>query len=115
LEVWKRAIQFARGVVNLSEEISSNRKHYRLVEQLESASTSVAMNIAEGKGRYSKKEFVQHLYIARGSLFETLTLLRIFHENNWIADAQLEELENCGEEINKMLLSLIKRIRESAE
>ena len=41
------------------ESLQSNRKHYRLVEQLESSATSVAMNIAEGKGRNSKKEFIQ--------------------------------------------------------
>lgn len=115
LQVWKKAIQFARIVINLSEEITSNKKHYRLIEQLESASTSVAMNIAEGKGRYSKKEFVQFLYIARGSLFETITLLRIFRENNWVTDRQLEELENYGEEINRMLLSLIKHVRDSIQ
>ena len=37
--------------------------HYRLLEQIESSSTSVSMNLAEGKGRYSKKEFIQYCYI----------------------------------------------------
>ncbi len=58
LLVWQRAIEWACNIINISEELKTNRKHYRLIEQLESASTSVAMNIAEGKGRYSKKEFV---------------------------------------------------------
>jgi four helix bundle protein len=113
LLVWKKAIQFAKTVINLSESVSTERKHYRLIEQLESASTSIAMNIAEGKGRYSKKEFIQFLYIARGSLFETITLLKIFRENSWITDNQLEGLEVSGEEINKMLSSLIKSVRGS--
>ncbi len=113
LEVWQKAIDFAKLVIDLSEEISTNRKHYRLIEQLEAASTSVALNIAEGKGRYSKKEFIQFLYIARGSLYETITLLIIFHKKNWIDDTQLEEIKSFGDEIGKMLSSLINSIRKS--
>ncbi len=62
LEVWQKAIEFASRVIIISEKIQTDRKHYRLIEQLESASTSIALNIAEGKGRYSKKEFIQFLY-----------------------------------------------------
>jgi len=68
LEVWRKAVEFAKGVIELAESVETDRKHFRLIEQLEACSTSVALNIAEGKERYSKKEFVQYLYIARGSL-----------------------------------------------
>ncbi len=69
LEVWKKAVDFSKRVIDLTEQITTDRKHYRLIEQLESSAASIALNIAEGKGRYSKKEFIQYLYIARGSLF----------------------------------------------
>ena len=78
LEVWNKAVDFAVEVIDTVENISTGRKHYRLLEQIEASSTSIAMNIAEGKGRFSKKEFVQYLYISRGSLYETMTLLEIF-------------------------------------
>lgn len=78
LDVWNKAIEFAVEVIDLVENISTDRKHYRLLEQIESSSVSISMNIAEGKGRFSKKEFVQYLYISRGSLYETMTLLEIF-------------------------------------
>ena len=55
LEVWQKSVDFANKVISFAEEIKTDRKHYRLIEQLESASTSVALNIAEGKGGYSKK------------------------------------------------------------
>ena len=84
LEVWNKAIEFADQVIDLIECLDTNRKHFRLIEQLEATSTSIAMNIAEGKGRYSKKEFRQFLYIARGSLYETVTLLEIFRRRGWI-------------------------------
>jgi four helix bundle protein len=113
LEVWQKAVDFAKMVTDLTEKINTSRRHYRLIENLEAASTSVASNIAEGKGRYSKKEFIKFLYIARGSLFETITLLKIFHGKNWIANTQLETIEGLGEEISRMLASLTKSIRKS--
>lgn len=112
LEVWQKAVEFAYRVIQLTEKIETDRKHYRLIEQLESASTSIASNIAEGKGRYSKKEFVQHLYIARGSLYETITQLIIFYKNKWILDAELQEMKKLGSEIGKMISSLINSIKK---
>jgi four helix bundle protein len=111
--VWQKAVEFANKVISLAEEIGANRKHFRLIEQLEAASTSIALNIAEGKGRYSKKEFVQYLYIARGSLYETVTLLIIMHRNNWITDEQLDSVKNFGDEIGKMLSMLINTIKKN--
>ena len=78
LEVWDKSVDFAVDVIDTVDGISTGRKHYRLLEQMEASSTSVAMNIAEGKGRFSKKEFVRYLYISRASLYETMTLLEIF-------------------------------------
>ena len=61
----------------------------------------------------SKKEFVHFLYIARGSLYETITLLIIFHNNKWIDHAQLNSLKTSGDEIGKMLSSLIRSIKNN--
>ena len=68
LVVWQKSIKFASDVIDQAENLASTRKHYRLIEQLEAASTSVPMNIAEVKGRYSTKEYKHFLMIARGSL-----------------------------------------------
>ncbi|MFW5820753.1 MAG: four helix bundle protein [Bacteroidota bacterium] len=70
-------------------------------------STSISMNIAEGKGRNSRKEFIQFLYIARGSLYETITLLNIFHKREWINNEELQTLEEEGIEIASMIKGLI--------
>ena len=113
LDVWKKAIEFANEVIGLVDTLRTDRKHYRLIEQFESSGTSVAMNIAERKGRYSKKEFVQFLYITRGSLFETITLIEIFKRRQWIGLAQYQMIRNMGNEIRKMLSSLIRSIKKS--
>ena len=111
LKVWHKAIQFAEEVIRMVDNLKASRKHYRLIEQLESSSTSVAMNIAEGKGRQTTKEFIQFLYIARGSLFETLTLLTVYQRMGWIEKERTEKLFRLAEEIVKMINTLIKSMR----
>jgi four helix bundle protein len=111
LEVYQKALRFAVSVIAIVDEMDMPRKHYRLIEQLESSSSSVALNIAEGKGRYSKKEFKHFLYIARGSLYETVTMLMIFKMVKWLSNSSFQSLYIEAEEINKMLSGLIRSIR----
>jgi four helix bundle protein len=113
LEVWKKAVVLAEKSIDFALQIRADQKQFRVIDQFVAASTSVSLNIAEGKGRYSKKEFIQFLYIARGSLYETVTLLTIFHRKRWLSDQQHDELENLAEEINKMISGLIVSIRNS--
>jgi len=114
LKVWQKAVDFAEVVIRAIDSFEAPRKHYRLIEQLEGAATSPAMNLAEGKGRFSKKEFVHFMYIARGSVFETITLLIIIHRMGWLSDDKLHEIKMMCEEITKMLNSLIKSVRNSS-
>jgi len=72
LKVYQRAIAFATEVIDAVEQKTAPKTHFRLVEQLEAASSSIALNIAEGKGRYSKKEFKHFLYISRGPCMKPL-------------------------------------------
>ena len=111
LKVWQKSVQFAEKVIRIIDDLNTPRKHYRLIEQLESACTSVALNIAEGKGRQTTKEFIQFLYIARGSLFEVVTLLIILHELGWLKQESLYGLQKLAEEITKMLNSFIKSMK----
>ena len=71
------------------------------------------MNLAEGKGRYSKKEFIQYCYIARDSLYETMTLLVVFKKIEWIRESDYAELETKGMEIASMIMGLIKSLKRS--
>jgi len=110
LEVWNRSVDFAVSVIDTVENMSSERKHYRLLEQIEACSTSISMNIAEGKGRASKKEYMQFCYIARGSLYETITLLEIFRRKTWITDDTYAKLLEEGKQIAAMIKGLINAL-----
>jgi len=113
LQVWQKSMSLVTNVINLIDNLETDRKHYRLFEQLEASATSIPMNIAEGKGRESKKDFIRFLYIARGSIYETLTLLEIFLRLGWISQASFSNLEQDSIEIIRMLKGLINALARS--
>ena len=110
LEVWQLAVEFADFILGLLETFPAN-KHLRLVGQMEAAVCSIAQNVAEGKGRQYKKEFIQFLYIAEGSLFEVLTLTELFKRRRLIEDKEAIEIRKQAETIDRKLHGLINSLR----
>ena len=110
LDVWQLAIDLADTVLALLEKLPQN-KRIRLISKMEAAATSPAQNIAEGKGRQYKKEFIQFLYIARGSVFEVVTLNEIFRRRNLFSEKEANEIRKRCEEIDRKLIGLINSLR----
>jgi four helix bundle protein len=110
LEVWQLSIEFADFILNLLASFPSG-KYIRLVGQMEAAATSVSQNIAEGKGRQYKKEFIQYLYIAEGSLFESLTLAEIFKRRGLFQEKDVVEIKYNAEIIDRKLHGLINSLK----
>jgi len=110
LEVWHLAVDLADYVLNILDSFPPN-KYSRVVSQMEAAVTSVPQNIAEGKGRQYKKEFIQYLYIAEGSLFEVLTLSEILKRRKLIREEEFIEIRNRAEIIDRKLHGLINSLR----
>lgn len=110
LLVWQKSLDFANTIIDLSENLDTDKKHFRLIDQIEAASMSVPMNIAEGKGRFSIKEFKHFLMIARGSLFETMTIIELFKLRNWITEEKYNYLISQATQITKMINSLNKKL-----
>jgi four helix bundle protein len=110
LDVWNMAVDLAERVLDLLETLLTN-KHFRLISQMEAAVTSVAQNIAEGKGRQHKKEFIQFLYIAESSLYETVTLIEIFRRKKLFSESSCLDLRNRCENIDRKINGLINSIK----
>ena len=110
LEVWQLAVDLADTVLELLESLPKNR-YLRLIGQMEAAVCSIAQNIAEGKGRQYKKEFIQFLYIAEGSLFEVLTLTEIFTRRKLFKKEDALEIESRAKIIDRKLHGLINSLR----
>jgi len=110
LEVWQLAVELAEIVLGFLEKLPQNR-HIRLISQMEAAATSPAQNIAEGKGRQYKKEFIQFLFIARGSIFEVVTLNVVFHRRKLFDDEQAIYIRIRCEQIDRKLNGLINSLK----
>jgi len=110
LEIWHLSIQLVDFILNLMESFPQN-KYFRLIGQMEAAVASVAQNIAEGKGRQYKKEFIQYLYIAEGSLFEVLTLAEIFRRRKLFGPKEYLQIRRQAEIIDRKLHGLIKSVK----
>ena len=110
LEVWQLAVDFADFILGLLENFPAN-KHLRLIGQMEAAVSSIAQNTAEGKGRQYKKEFIQYLYVAEGSLFEVLTLTEIFKRRKLLKEEEAFEIRQKAEIIDRKLHGLINSLR----
>ena len=110
LDVWQLAVDLAEFVLGLLEHIPRN-KHIRLVSQMEAAATSPAQNIAEGKGRQYKKEFIQFLHIAQGSVYEVVTLNEVFRRKGLFNEEEAKESRKRCEQIDRKLNGLINSLR----
>ena len=107
LRVWKRARVLCRDVYTASSSRAFTRD-YALRDQLRRAGMSVSLNISEGFGRKSRREFQRFLYIAHGSLAEVQTCLYLSLDLGYIDDEQFATLYNEADEISRMISALIK-------
>ena len=105
LVVYRRAIDFSDAVCDATEQFP--RGYGFLVDQLNRASLSIAANIAEGNGRFTKADRRNFFGIARGSLQECVPLLELARRRRIIHDAAHSELKERLEEIARMLSGLI--------
>lgn len=79
-------------------------------DQLGRASFSIALNIAEGSGKFSKPDRKNYFTIARGSVFECVAVLDILHDEKVIDDEQFNELICKADELSRILYSMIKNL-----
>ena len=109
LEVWKKAVSLVVEVYRVTKSFP-REELYALTSQMQRASISIPANIAEGWGRGTKKEYIQFLKIARGSLLELETHLIISQKLNYITQRDLEVLLMKTQEVGKMLNGLINSL-----
>ncbi|MDB5905351.1 MAG: hypothetical protein JWM26_4229 [Betaproteobacteria bacterium] len=111
LLAWQEAISLVKLVYQTSKAFP-RAELYGLTSQMRRAAVSVPANIAEGAGRTSKKEFLQYLSIARGSLTELETYVVLAKELAFCSDAQ--ELESSIDRVLALIGGLInsERARE---
>ncbi len=87
------------------------KEQFGLTAQARRAAISIPSNIAEGAARQTKKEFIQFLYIAKGSLSELDTQLELARRLDYLGQKELESLVDMLERVDRMLSGLIRHLR----
>lgn len=109
---WQKARELNMLVGNF---IDSGRfkSNFRLINQIEGAAGSIMDNIAEGFERSGNKEFLQFLYIAKGSCGEFRSQLYRAADRNYIQKQEFDELFALSKEIINRLQKLIDYLQTS--
>lgn len=112
LESWKAAIDLVKQVYSLTSTFPPH-ENFGLTSQLRRAAVSVPSNIAEGCARFTDREFLHFLGIARGSLSELETQLIIARELGYLQDDAFptERLEKAF----SLLGGLINHVRKKVD
>jgi len=108
LQVYQEAYQFGLRVYNINYP---EFEKFGLRDQLRRAAISISLNLAEGCGRQSDKDFLRFLYISYGSIKESETLLDFSRDLNYISQAEYLVLRDQLGNIAKKLNNLIKSVR----
>ena len=107
LNVWCKTIDYFDNVDSLLVKIDK-RYRFSLVDQMLRATLSVSNNIAEASGRNSKKEQNYFFNVAKGSVYETVSMLFVMKRRELIIDKEFEKLYNEADEIARMISGLMK-------
>lgn len=107
LEVWQVAKRLSVSIYRISRCLPYSERA-TLGDQMRRASVSVASNIAEGSGRWTDKQCVHYLRIARGSLQELQTQLEIAEELSMLQSSEVAELAKMADQTSRLLAGLIR-------
>ena len=98
LEIWKLSLGVIKEVNKLVKRLPSNER-YVLIEQIKRAALSIALNIAEGWGRKTKKDFSRFVSNAIGSTLEVIACLRIIQDLEYLKENELKDLNELLKEL----------------
>jgi len=107
LDVWQMAMDLVMEIYRITESFPKEEK-YGLSNQVRRAAVSVPSNIAEGAARQTKKEFVNYLHMAQGSLSELDTQLEVARRLAFLDGKIWEDLDKVLQRVDKMLTGLIR-------
>jgi len=108
LEIWNLGIELVQVLYRITNSFPKD-EIYGLAAQMRRAAVSVPSNISEGAARNSRKEFIQFLYIALGSLAELETQIIISHKLKYTDDEAI--LLEIVEKLRRKLINFIKYLK----
>ena len=109
LEVWKLGMELVHNVYKSVKTFPDSEK-FTLRDQFTRASISIPLNIAEGSGKPTQKEFIKYIRNSIGSLLETVTCIKIAFQENYIDNKTKEDLKKQTQKLYFKLIALEKSL-----
>jgi four helix bundle protein len=110
LIVWQKSMCLVTEIYKATKTLPEEEK-YGLISQIRRSAVSVPSNIAEGYGRNSTDDYLRFLKISIGSLYEIQTQIEIAYNLKYLNADKFQSLYDSSREIERMLSSLIRKIR----
>lgn len=107
LEVYKKAKAFHLESKQLIHSVKPDKT---IKDQLFRASFSIALNIAEGSGRFSKPDRRNFFIVSRGSVFECVAILDILHDSNSIEESTFKSFLQKADELSRILCAMVRNL-----
>jgi four helix bundle protein len=114
LQVYQKALNYSKSVRKIIKQFP-REEIFGLTNQFWRAADSIILNIAEGAGNSTKKEFARFLDIAIRSGFECIGCIDIAFHNEYITEIEYNRLITDVREITAMLYGLKKSIFKSKQ
>jgi four helix bundle protein len=112
LKVWNQAMELIDENYRVSQRLPASEM-FGLKSQMNRSALSIASNIAEGSSKTTDIHFAKYLEISLGSAFEWETQLLVCSRQHFVNPEKFSELENRIVEIQRILSSLIKKLRQA--
>ena len=110
LEVWKKAMGYIVDVYRITSDFPKSEL-YGLTGQIRRAAVSIAMNIAEGSGADTDKDFCRYLSISKKSNYETMCGFEIASKIKYLGGEDKKIILKKSDEIAAMLSGFIKKLK----
>ena len=108
--VYKESKELSKNILKIYSKLPNDLK-FGIGNQLIRSAISISLNIAEGCGKNSDKDFNRFLDISIGSSYETLAGLDILHDNKFIDKVTFDKNYNKIESITKQLGGFKKKLK----
>ena len=109
----EKCLMFATRIVNLCRFLDKERRGKHIADQIVRSGMSIGANYAEAECAMSDNDFLAKLYISLKENNETLYWLRLLRNVNDIDEKQFRSIYDDGEELKRMLVTIIKTKRRN--
>ncbi len=110
LIVWQKAKDLSILIYKTTSTFPKEEQ-FGITSQIRRSAISISSNIAEGRGRSTRKDFINFLHISLGSCYELESQLITSKDLGFISKENYEKIEILLSETRRMLLSMIGKLK----